>query len=1428
MSSSKRKSVPGQQKLTTPEKRRRSGQTDGTTAASAATGRTHAAAAAGPDNEPEAAEHHALDDANISDDDEGGTRIGDIYIPPPIPPHCSTESKGPRLIIKKIENKNFKSYAGTVVLGPFHHCFTAIIGPNGSGKSNVIDSMLFVFGYRANKIRCKKISTLLHNSARYPNMSMCSVAVHFRQILDKEDGTCEEIPDSDIVVERTAFRDNSSYYTINGRRVQFKEVAKLLKKHNVDLDHNRFLILQGEVESIAMMKPKGLSENECGMLEYMEDIVGTTRYKEPLVKINERVEHLTEERTEKHNRCKLAEREMKDLEQPYNEAVDYLRRENENTRTKNLRIQKYLSEKNKKLEEYKKEQDTIKVELKEHDDAAEKLKQEREEKEKLIREEMAQFDALRKKKESIEKQWESAHKNFTEVQQTMDMTNKRRKQHKTQMEKLKDELVDLRKIPSKNEKEITECLKKVEKLNKDKSTMEEELQKNYVTLEKTTKPLIEKREKLETELVELKKHVDDAKAALALSESELKILKHDETTETRKYESLKTSYEESNKSLEEKQSTIQEMKDRLPEIQKEIVVKSHQVQKLQMEEQQKRGQLMTLTAEINEKTVSLQTTRSNNKVLDFLMRQKNEGKIAGILGRLGDLGAIDSKYDVAISTACGRLDDIIVDTVNTAQECIEHLKRFDIGRATFIALEKVKHLEKQSGPIQTPENAPRLYDLVRVEDERILPAFYFALRNTLVATDLEQGSRIAYGARRYRVVTLSGDVIETSGTMSGGGRTQIRGKMGTKVQTKTKQTADSSMVSQKALEEMQIQAEQLQSQINYSQEEQGRLEREIHQLNISRQENESGIQKLGITIKSLEEQLPRIFKQLEAQKKRMQQTTTDAAKVKNMEAEIAKKQKKLSCSEDEADKVAKKIAEVKKEIDSIHGDKVKSVQTKINNLGTQIKKLNNNISKLKVEVTTSERNVAKMEKQIEQLNEDILKAQDELVEMSKKRQHYDDETARLVKEIEEAQKAIESAKSESSGIQKEIAALQKREGESTLKRVEIDQKLQTVTAKISDVKSQIPHWRDQLKPLRLHEIPGDSEPQPPLKTYTEEELAAHTLQDIQYKESVQEELLKKKPNLSCIDEYIEKRNVYLERVKVLEDITSKRNEMRQLYDDLRKKRYNEFMQGFKIITRKLKEMYQMITQGGDAELELVDSMDPFTEGVSFSVRPPKKTWKNISNLSGGEKTLSSLALVFALHYYKPSPLYFMDEIDAALDFKNISIVAHYIKERTKNAQFIIISLRSNMFELSDYIVGIYKVKDCTDSVTIKNVPPPLPLSQMQTQLPTQTTSDTNSLFDQLKKKIPASQGIPLTPLEEDSENAPPSQDRETLFMPLTQGRETTFAPPCESTALSQMVQGDLANETGRSTISTVGAGTHSSINDTFFKKPLPPAQKATS
>ena len=142
------------------------------------------------------------------------------------------------------------------------------------------------------------------------------------------------------------------------------------------------------------------------------------------------------------------------------------------------------------------------------------------------------------------------------------------------------------------------------------------------------------------------------------------------------------------------------------------------------------------------------------------------------------------------------------------------------------------------------------------------------------------------------------------------------------------------------------------------------------------------------------------------------------------------------------------------------------------------------------------------------------------------------------------------------------------------------------------------------------------------------------------------------------------------------------------------------MIGFEIISRKLRETYRILAKGGDAELEIKEISNPFSEGIHFSVRPPQKSWKQMSKLSGGEKTLSSLALVYALHFYKPNSVYFMDEIDAALDYKNVSIVGDFIKNRTEDAQFIVVSLRNNMYEKADLLVGIYKTYDISKCIIL--------------------------------------------------------------------------------------------------------------------------------
>ena len=190
------------------------------------------------------------------------------------------------------------------------------------------------------------------------------------------------------------------------------------------------------------------------------------------------------------------------------------------------------------------------------------------------------------------------------------------------------------------------------------------------------------------------------------------------------------------------------------------------------------------------------------------------------------------------------------------------------------------------------------------------------------------------------------------------------------------------------------------------------------------------------------------------------------------------------------------------------------------------------------------------------------------------------------------------------------------------------------------------------------------------------------------------------PKINIIQQYRQRLQDFKEKDAKLKEVEKGLNDMKDECNTLKKRRHDEFNHGFSIISSKLKEMYRLITNGGDAELEPLDALDPFSEGIQFHVRPLKKSWKQMSKLSGGEKTISSLSLIFALHHYKPSPLYCMDEIDAALDYKNVAIVGDYIKKRARNSQFLIISLRNNMFELAEKLVGIYKTFDITKTVTI--------------------------------------------------------------------------------------------------------------------------------
>ncbi|XP_072745683.1 structural maintenance of chromosomes protein 4 [Anoplolepis gracilipes] len=1227
-------------------------------------------------------------------DEEGGLRIDDeIYIPPPLRTFCEVDTTGPRLMITKIVNVNFKSYAGTITIGPFHKSFSAIVGPNGSGKSNVIDSMLFVFGYRASKIRSKKISVLIHNSNNHSNLNSCTVSIHFQRIIDKElEGDYEVIPNSEFVISRTAFKDNSSYYELNKKKVQFKEIAKLLRFHGVDLDHNRFLILQGEVEQIAMMKPKGQNENDTGMLEFLEDIIGTSRYKEPLTKLADKVEMLTERRVEKLHRLRVVQKEKESLEEPMQEAVQYLKTENTLIRLQHQLYHCKRSQAIKELAEHVAKNDILDKEQTALMDEMKIVHEQKEEKTKVIKEKSKKWDTLQRQKDEATTRFDELRKKDESLHAELVETNKRRKANIASTKTEKSKLEELLNVPEKNTKDIKECEKLIETYVINKEKEETALTTLMAGLQKQTEPLLNERSDLEKKLISLRKNVDQAKAAYDIAQSELELYTSVEKTEKEKLENLQESVERTESTLKERQKQLALFEQKIPPTENSLKQAQDELKETKTREIEKTAQLKKMRIAFEEQRSAMQASTSRNRIRDALMREKREGRMPGIFGRLGDLGAIDAKYDVAISTACGPLDNIVVDTLNTAQECIKYLRQHNIGRATFIPLEKQQRfLSKCHSKIKTPENVHRLFDLIKVEDERVLPAFYYALHDTLVAQDLDQATRIAYGATRYRVVTLKGELIELSGTMSGGGRSVLRGRMGQKVVRSEPSNAD--------IEKLQTQLDAVFEECNNLRAKQQPLEQQIHVLMTALKDMKIDRQKFSIEVQTLREQEPSLQAQLKAQERKAANSISNPKEVARLRQVLDAAKLHLDEVKESSASVEREVECINSKIDDISGNRVRDQQKKIAQLTKSIDKAKAEICRLQVAIKTAERNVKKTEKYIETLESDIHACEERLRNIQKEKSELEERAKIIMDELKEFNEALTERDDAISSLRDELNKLQAREDKMKAVKIDLDQKLHESRKLLKELQQVIPEYNRKIADLKLRVIPRET--LEPLKDLTDEEIDQLDIKMVtQNLQKTKKRLPEQIPNMQIIADYQEKDALYIRRASDLEEMTLTRNKMRDLYETARRRRIQEFQDGFSLITTKLKEMYQMITLGGDAELELVDSLDPFSEGIAFSVRPPKKSWKSISNLSGGEKTLSSLALVFALHHYKPTPLYFMDEIDAALDFKNVSIVGNYIKERTKNAQFIVISLRSNMFELADYLVGIYKTHNCSKSVTL--------------------------------------------------------------------------------------------------------------------------------
>merc|ERR1719474_1134887 len=965
----------------------------------------------------------------------------------------------------------------------------------------------------------------------------------------------------------------------------------------------------------------------------------------------------------------------------------------------------------------------------------------------------------------------------------------------------------LKQTIEKNEGLIPKLEEETEELQA-KSERESAKQERMMTaLASKTQPIKEAMEEKQKELMPLKDKENSIKQKMDIIGNNIQSI-HGRVSdaETRKQEVVER-IESIGTMITNQEQSLKDTKRDFDKTNRDLNKMNDEVMRLQNEERRLVPAVEQLRKASDDARKSFENSGgSRMRIVSALLAAQDKGDLTGILGRLGDLGQIDQKYDVAVSTAAtAALNFIVVEKTHHAQRAVEFLKRNNLGRATMLILEKQRKLKgKASQRIQTPNDAARLYDLITFKEPRFDVAFYFAFRDTLVADHLDQANHLAFSdGRRWRVVTLQGQLIESSGAMTGGGNKKYSGLMSDRIvdcgitadqvqemegrlkaaQTeldgvfrKMRELRQQMRQCQKVLDKMSTAQRKMTMEINGLKERRQGLQRQIPEIDAAGEINESD----QSTLRQLEEQRRACTAEFEAAQHdcelledeirdleeqildaggsdlRQQKNLVDKLKkslqeksklATTLKVEIKSCSKKLKSSGAKFESLSTSQLEMKEEYDQIKVKKgeleekavalmelLDEKKAALHDKDTQYKRLSKTVEKSNAEITKltkmifEEREKRKTVKaELGGMQQRIKKAKSEWTllhsKFTKNKQRFlledeDDEESPLdaegaPKEPADGAGRGSAAKAGADGDGMEVDGAADGKGDGNAMDVDTDTDLvnenEEEKAMEEDEAESVPdhaHGKAQamipvdiyilentLKFVMLHEDQLDDLDLPRIDAEIEEMKAAIQASSV---------------NMGAIDAYRRKDDEYVRRLQDLQSCKEKRDAVQQQFEDCKKARFDSFMSGFSMITKKLKEMYRMLTCGGDAELELVDSIDPFSEGVQFSVRPPKKSWKNNSNLSGGEKTLSSMALVFALHHYKPTPLYVMDEIDAALDFKNVSIVANYIHQRTKNAQFVIISLRNNMFELANRLVGIYKTNNASKSITIDPEPFKLP------------------------------------------------------------------------------------------------------------------------
>lgn len=1220
--------------------------------------------------------------------------------------------------LKYIEVENFKSYRGKQLIGPFKK-FTAIIGPNGSGKSNLMDAISFVLGEKTSNLRVKKLSDLIHGAPIGKPAS--NKAVVSAVYIDSE--SHKETKFTRII------HGSASDHKVNGKGVSSAQYAQELEKIGVLVKSKNFLVFQGTVESIAMKNAKertamfeeisrsGEMKEEydkakAEMLKAEED-TQFNYHKKKGIAAEKKEAKLEKEEAERYQKLKeqLAEKLLQlQLFKLYHNEKD-IKELNEELNMKNAGLDREMKKRDKiedEIKEKKKEQGKLSRDLT-------KIEQHIKEAESELNKKRPLYIKAKEKTAHMIKKLEAAKKSLKSAKKTYD-------NHEAEIRQLEKELEEVEEKKKEYEKGIEE---ESQSQGRDLQLEESQVQEYHRLKEEGGKKAARYLQEMESINREQKSDQDrrdneERKKSEMVNKIEQK--KHEMEENKKRVEKLNDYIKTSMQAVEEQKKTARELEE-------EVTTANARIEQINSE-------LSDVVEQLGEAKVDKHESSRAIKKAELLENLRR--LFPGVHGRLIDLcEPSHKKYQVAITKVLGKyMDAIVCDNEKTAKDCIQYMKEQRIEPETFLPLDylDVKPVNEKLRDIKEPKNVKLVIDVIRYDPPAIKKALLFACGNALVCETVEDSRRVAFGGHeRHKSVALDGTLFQKSGIISGGAsdlRARARRwdeKMLNQLKTKKEKLTDELKEQMKKkrkeseLNTVNSQIKGLETRLKYS------ITDRDNTLNKQLTQNERDLNTYNEMLKSFEPRIKEIDRRMSERGEKIKDLET---KMNNVEDEVFSE-------------FCKQIG-----VDNIRQYEERELQVQEERAKVRLEfenqrfKLQNQIEFEKSRDTIGnvhkwDKTVKDDEKELEKVKNDEQKHMKVIDEAMQSQERYKQQRITTKSQVDDMEDVLNEIRKRLTAQQKEIATWQKAINtlETKVEQKKADRHSLLKACKMDDI--HLPMKRGSMDDISQENDSSQTDENTSDSTARDSTSGSraiyereariqidYSMLDEEEKELDHPEDVKKAqdalnkamsdmqstlqrinaPNMKAMEKLDGVRERFQETSEEFENARKRAKRAKTNFEKIRKERYDRFMLCFDHVATRIDEVYKALSRNPSAQAFLgpENPEEPYLDGVNYNCVAPGKRFRPMDNLSGGEKTVAALALLFAIHSFQPAPFFVLDEIDAALDNTNIGKVASYIEEQAEiNFQCVVISLKEEFYNRADALIGIYpEVGDCVISNVI--------------------------------------------------------------------------------------------------------------------------------